>query len=62
MEAGGHGSFQEAGKMVTASGCGLRWEGKQGLERGEVRADLGPGGVRDLKDHLNSEVTSEKER
>ena len=48
--------------MVTASGCGLRWEGKWGLERREVRAGLGPGGVRDLKDHLNSEVTSEKER
>lgn len=49
--------------MVTASGCGLRWEEKGvGLERGAVRADLGPRGVTDLKDHLDAEVTSEKER
>ena len=33
-----------------------------GLERGAVRADLGPRGVTDLKDHLDAEVTSEKER
>ena len=44
---------------------GVDWDGRRkgvGLERREVRADLGPWGVRDLKDHLNAEVTSEKER